>query len=144
MDKRKIGSIIVMALCLGIFFFTQILNKSRNGDANEVMTGTYQPGSFKDQGEMWDYLHAHSFKYVPADSIALEQILTVKNYELFLNGEPYSAQLEVSDFQYVAAGLSGYDMKGKRLRIVVQKDSTKCVMVDITDSNNSRLYKAVE
>lgn len=144
MDKRRIGSIIVMVLCLGVFFFTLIKNKSNIQRANEATTASYQPGSFKDQGEMWDYLHSHSFRLQTTDSLSSELLLTVKQFEVFLNGEPYSAQLEVSDFQYVAVGLSGYDMRGKRLRMVVQKDSTQCVLVDITDSNNQRLYKAVE
>jgi hypothetical protein len=144
MDKRKIVLIIIMVLCLGIFFFNLIKNKSNIESAKEIPTATYEPGAFKDKGEMWDYLHAHKFRLAGDADPDSAPIMTTQNYELYLNGQKFSEGLEVTDFQYAGVGLSGFNMQGKRLRMVLQKDSVRCVLVDMTDENQSHVYKAIE
>ena len=93
---------------------------------------------------MWDYLHSHSFRLAAAADSDSAAVMTVRNFELYLNGQQFSERLEVSDFQHVAVGLSGFNMQGQRLRMVLQKDSVRCVLVDMTDASNSRVYKVVK
>lgn len=145
MDKKRIITIVIMVLCLGIFFYNLIKNKSNiEASKEDFPTASYEPGSFKDQGEMWDYLHSHSFRLAAAADSDSAAVMTVRNFELYLNGQQFSERLEVSDFQHVAVGLSGFNMQGQRLRMVLQKDSARCVLVDMTNASDSRVYKVVK
>ncbi len=137
MDKRRIISILLMVLCLGIFFYSIIQKRGEQKGETETKA-EYSEGDFRNQGELWDYMHSHAFVSSECDTISL----TVKNFNLYLNGEKFSDKLEMCDFQYKAAGFTGYDIMGKKLRIMVVKQDTICSLTDISDSNKMKLYIA--
>lgn len=139
MDKKRIISICLMVLCLGIFFYSLIKDRGEKRDSKESVKSEYTVGGFHDQGEMWDYLHAHEFVCVSAEDTVC---LTVKNYALFMNGEPFSQKLQLSDFQYTGAGLSGFDVKGQEIRIAVMKNDSICTMVDLSPAGKNRVFNA--
>ncbi len=139
MDKKRLGTIVLMVLCLGIFFYSSINKRNeRKGDV-EIPKEQYSEGDFHDQGELWDYMHAHEFICSENGTIS---VLTVKNFEFYLNGTKYSDKLEMSDFQYKAAGFSGYDMQGKRFNMALMKQGNSCSLIDVTDKTNQRVYIA--
>lgn len=137
MDKRRIASIFVVVICLVIFFFSAFKSKREKSREPEFPKAEYVEGAFHDQGEMWDFLHAHEFVCVEhGDTI----VLTVKNFELLLNGKPYSSKLQLSDFQYSGAGLSVVDVKGNRFDIAVLKQHEVCTMSEISKGRSVRTY----
>lgn len=138
MNTKRIISILLMVLCLGIFFFSAFKQKQNRNHESETPKAEFVEGAFHDQGELWDYLQSHPFVCQEADSL----VMTVKNFELYMNGEAYSSGLELCDFQYSAAALSGYTMQGERFRMVVMKQDTFCSITDMTDSKKIRSYVA--
>lgn len=131
MDKKRVITIAIMVLCLGIFFVSTYKDK-KNKEQEQVLKvnkGTYEEGAFHDQGEMWDYLHSHAFV---AKEGADSGVMTVQNYELFLNGKPFSSDLRVTDFKYSGVGFAGYNMKGESIFFIVSKNREECKLVDMT------------
>ncbi len=137
MDMKRLGTIFVVVICLVIFFFSAFKSKREKGSEPEFPKAEYVEGAFHDQGEMWDFLHAHEFVCVEQGDT---MVLTVKNFELFLNGKPYSSKLQLSDFQYSGAGLSGIDVKGDRFDIAVMKQHELCTMSEISKGRSVRTY----
>ena len=139
MDKRRVTTIILMVLCLGIFFYSSMNKRGERKEHEDLPKAEYSEGDFRDQGELWDYMHAHEFICSENGNTL---VLTVKNFTFYINGTKYSDKLEMSDFQYKAAGFSGYDMQGRRFNMALMKEGKSCSLIEVTGGANQRVYVA--